>query len=186
MTTRTLLLVLLLAGCGRSSTPVEASPAASAAEGSSRTRIEPAVDPAPPERPTPAPAADAPDSVPAIAELLGARHAADLPTRQTLDAHPVPDEALAWLALNADQAAVKVRATRLLGLYSERDHGPLLGRLAGVDAPHPTIRAAALDALGAYPVARRRAHADTIRVALDDGDPRVAAAAGRAAEGLGL
>jgi len=128
----------------------------------------------------------APASTGAISELLSARHAQDLPDRATLDAHADADEALAWLARNGSTAALRVRATRALGLFPDRDHDELLVEYARPTAPHPTLRAAALQALAALPVERRTPHSAVLQQALQSDDPRVVGAAREAAEGLDL
>ena len=92
--------------------------------------------------------------------------------------------ALAWIAEHGATAALRVRAVRALGLYPEADHDQLLTEYAGEGAPHPMIRAGALDAIGAFPVERRAGFQAVIEAGRGSGDPRVVAAAEAASEGM--
>lgn len=124
----------------------------------------------------------APAGAAGIAQLMQARHVEDLPAKKTLDRHAEPVASLAWLVQHADTAVVKVRAVRALGEHYPGQEGALISGLAA-DAPLP-LRAAALRALGDWPVASRVAHAGVIAAAVGHEDPRVAKAASVASQGL--
>lgn len=125
-----------------------------------------------------------PASVAPVESLLRARHAADLPDRQTLDAHADADDALVWLSLHGSTAAVRVRATSALGQYPEGGHADHLASLFLADDTHPALRAAALSALAEHDAETRRRYVGIVRPLAENDDPRVSGAAGRALQGL--
>ncbi len=127
------------------------------------------------------PAEGAPASAAALSELLGARHAEDAPTREVLDAHPDAEQALIWLAANAEALLIRARALEALGLYpSDANRTLLLGYATG-DA-HSKVRAAAVRALSGWPLDEDGPLVEQLTSLLTDPEVPVAIAA---AKGLG-
>lgn len=194
---RSLMLAVVLVGCAGKN-QVE-SPIIEVA--GDRTRIEvPVAEPvhdAPddvassaPASPRSAPAAavptapvDRPASVDGIEPLLLARHVEDLPSRQTLDQHDEPAQALQWLAQNAERAATQDRALRLIGLYPTTDNASFLASYAQ-SASTSSQRAAAIRGLADMPVAFREPHRSLLESSAQEQNRLVAKAASGALEGL--
>lgn len=111
--------------------------------------------------------------------LLSARHSADLPGLIAIQSHGGL-EALIWFAEHDVRLGIRVRAVDLLAL-----HGPSRAaclRWATSDA-HPSFQAAAFRCLGAL-VSSDDAVDTAVSEGLGHTDPRVEAAAGRAAQAL--
>ncbi len=90
-----------------------------------------------------------------VRALLLARHAEDLPTRETFDKHPHAEKALHSVALNDEKLVVRARALQLLGLYPTADSEKLLLAVVADTSHHAKLRAAALHGLGAYDLESR-------------------------------
>ena len=127
--------------------------------------------------------AGSPASVGPISELLAARHDGDLPTRETLDAHPDGQEALAWLAAHAEALLTRARALEALALYPTDGHRELLLGYATGTA-HSKVRAAAVRALGSWDLDEDAALRERIVALLSDAEVPVAIAAAQSLAGV--
>ena len=127
---------------------------------------------------------NAPEAAQALLPLLSAHHAADLPTQETLAAHPQAEEGLRWIAESDSHFGLRGRAIFLLHLYDSPETLALLGQFASaVEGPYG-LRASAFDAMAQWPSAKREAHIDWIAAGLEDAHPVVVVSAIHAAKGL--
>ena len=148
---------------------VEAAPVASADAGDGGVAAPPTDGP--------------PASVGPISELLAARHADDLPTREALDAHPDAEAALVWLSGNADALITRGRALEALALYpSDANRAVLLGVATG--SAHHKVRSSAVRGLGAWDLSADAPLRAAIEGLLSDASVPVAIAAAKALAGV--
>lgn len=125
----------------------------------------------------------APDFVAPVAALLQARHVDDLPTRETLDAHPQAQDALIWIAGNATEMVQRERALMLLGLYPDAASATVLLDTLSGDA-HPKLKAAAIRGAAAQDLGANADLLNAIVGALSSDDVRMGVAAAEALAGV--
>lgn len=124
-----------------------------------------------------------PPSAAPIAELLAARHAGDLPSREALDAHPDAQAALAWLAGNAEALITRARALEALALYpSDNSREVLLTVATGTG--HSKLRSAAARALGTWDLNADVGLRDALVGLLSDPEVPVAVASAKSLAGV--
>ena len=126
----------------------------------------------------------APEHAQALIPLLSAHHVEDLPTQDTLAAHPQAEEALRWIAQSDYNFGVRGRAVFLLHLYESTETLEFLTQLASdTEGPHG-LRASAFEAIGKWSQNKRESLTMLISAGLDDSHPLVVVAAINAAQGI--
>lgn len=113
----------------------------------------------------------------AVRALLEARHAADLPTLETLERHPDAAETLRRLATTDPSRVVRVRALLLLLHFPTAENRAVLIQTSDDSAQPPAIRAAALRAMAGFDPASDRELWGQLTSSQNSSDPRIATAA---------
>ena len=127
---------------------------------------------------------EAPEHAQALLPLLSAHHVEDLPTQDTLAAHPQAEDALRWIAQSEYNFGVRSRAIFMLHLYESSETLALLTQLASdTEGPHG-LRASAFESMGKWSLAKRESLKMVISAGLDDAHPLVVVAAIHASQGI--
>lgn len=100
-------------------------------------------------------AADPVEARAALRSLYSARHTQDLPTRETIEAHPGGEDAVRWLAQHDDAVVVRVRALASLEMFPNDASEAVVREVLTASDISPTIKAAALRALKGWDLSQR-------------------------------
>ncbi len=125
----------------------------------------------------PAVTADPAETRAALRSLYSARHTKDLPSRESIEAHPEGEDAVRWLAQHDDAMAVRARALASLQMFPNDDSEAVLREAIGTPDNPATIRSAALRALKGWDLSQREDLRSLAISGLSSEDIPVAAAA---------
>ncbi len=100
----------------------------------------------------------------ALRSLYTARHIEDLPSRESIEAHPGGEDAVRWIAQHDDAMAVRARALASLQLFPNAASEAVIREVLSASDNAATIRSAAVRALQGWDLSHR---ADLRALAVD-------------------
>ncbi len=120
----------------------------------------------------------------ALRSLYGARHTADLPTRETIQAHVGGEDAVRWLATHDDTMMVRARALASLRMFPNADSEEVVRSVLTAPTSHRALRSAALRALQGWDLSQRDDLRALVITGLQSDEVPVAIAAAHALAGV--